>query len=1039
MRFIFARDNENNYGFIYTEGNPADAEQALLAAGLDSFDGLTACGMTVYEQNKALFFSVQKDTSMEGEGYFVYGSYHDGSPEFFARNYKEDFSASVTAENIGAIRSAEGGGLPRTERENKESFSLDRGLLKEIIARLYNGEKIGLTLPDNSFSIEYACGIMAQIYEYLPPVLRRETSFAAGCKPSWGGSVAIMPESMADSMEGVRLSAVAQYYVSDLESEFCPVVDYLLSLSASDRETVFSNYETFFAEYQPKKFLEFLKSFRGNVAATEKIIDVYLANISDPTPEIIPYYAMEAMKTKYNTGVQAAAFLEVSNADELAQPLSVLKNNVSTVKKIYLFNDNPKAVYMAAFERVMNTIDLSDEAFLRLVKGMTEFLKREKEENKKYQICFESAIEEFYLSQSGEESRVTVCLLLRKSAFERIANFFTEKAPKAALSEADSEKLKSEFERVCKPQYEKAELYKYDLATAHLKAVEDAIREHNERMAAPVEVVAPPPVDDPLKKLDILAFALVDKTSYPDQQMAEMAEIMAQYPNVVNLYAANYALKKKTTIKSGRDAFFLNLANTPGRIKEIGAIAFESDPLTALYLVSSYAPADEMVQATLSLVRNNYAVFNNIDSRRAQTAINTVGSVLHKRMNAEGISPTAEVAIENALESFPEKQSNESTAFSMSGNIKLFYEVMCSAFRAFRKGKGFKPKKQKNKSLGWLVALLIILLMLGGGLIALLLMGKLDGFGFGGDHSDTSSAVESSDVSDDVSVDDSSDISDESTESDVSDESNVSDESDVSDDTSTPVPPVEADRITINGTGLPDKSAVSFIANSEFDTTVWDMVVILNESVEDNNIYTVAEIKTNSTIGDLNNYSYALVFHLEEDETKAETQAMMDFVQGLSSGTPLKLSIANGITEFVPANPTDLLPEGAIVLDYFNQFCGDNQAIVRSGDNVARFMAITTGEQLVGFRALLLKDESGKYKVIEACDHGTALTSQLTSTDGALILQFHFVNNNFAEAKARVDAAKALLVPDATIQLFGFDVATETRIPSNDSLIYITP
>jgi hypothetical protein len=154
-------------------------------------------------------------------------------------------------------------------------------------------------------------------------------------------------------------------------------------------------------------------------------------------------------------------------------------------------------------------------------------------------------------------------------------------------------------------------------------------------------------VDDPLKKLDILAFALVDKTSYPDQQMAEMAEIMAQYPNVVNLYAANYALKKKTTIKSGRDAFFLNLANTPGRIKEIGAIAFESDPLTALYLVSSYAPADEMVQATLSLVRNNYAVFNNIDSRRAQTAINTVAdqSASDIVIDAGAISPQPQIGI----------------------------------------------------------------------------------------------------------------------------------------------------------------------------------------------------------------------------------------------------------------------------------------------------------------------------------------------------------------------------------------------------------
>ena len=90
-----------------------------------------------------------------------------------------------------------------------------------------------------------------------------------------------------------------------------------------------------------------------------------------------------------------------------------------------------------------------------------------------------------------------------------------------------------------------------------------------------------------------------------------------------------------------------------------------------------------MTPALLMLVKNNNAVFNNVNSRRVQTAVNSVGEIFHQRLMSEELAPEVTEAIRVALVQFPDTQATEAITFKLAGNTKLFYEVMLAAWAAF--------------------------------------------------------------------------------------------------------------------------------------------------------------------------------------------------------------------------------------------------------------------------------------------------------------------------------------------------------------------
>lgn len=790
------------------------------------------------------------------------------------------------------------------------------------------------------------------------------------------------------------------------------------------------------AEATPE-FDAFYASFDGDKSNSEKVLDAFLACTEDVSADRIPASLFNEVVKKYGEFNYCVSALEVSSVDEIADPLSVLADKEAEVRKIYLFNSTPEAVFTAAFERVINTIALDDEALLKLYNGISAFLKREKSETAAPFAAFENALEKLYRAQMSELGRLGICLSLRNMAFARVSNYFEANAPKGVISDNDVSALKAQFERVCKIHYDEASAHKYDLKTAHLSAVETAAALHNEKYRQIEENARIGAAE--FIKLDAVSKSLAGKNSSElDSQMAEMLEIYGDYPNIVNFYAAKYAVRKRSTIGSGNDPVFIELAKAMGRIRTVASLVFDEAPEVALYLAAAYAPLNEAAVTMISMVRNNSAVFNNLDPRVADAACRGAIKKLHTRMAKEGLSDEAELNIYASLEGFPKRKANESVNFKLAGNVKTFYSVMCDAWRAYRHSKSFNPKKKSKKGLVWAI---VILLLVALAAVATVFLIKYDIISFGGDESgNSSSAVSENDNSGaDLSV--SSDISDVSDNSETSDMSDVSDTSDISDTSDNsdvfapeiPDVPEKATSVTVSGIGIPGASSVSLLKES-YSGSVWKRVVILTPDTENKGLYIVSSVSDVVARFELAENEIALAFSLAEDENKASVEAMMEFTDSFVAGVT-RLETADNIT-FTVAEIRPV-PENALLIDYYNQALVDNQAILYCGKE--KVNSYLTTQTPAGFIVLLAPDEDkNTFKVVETLNESVGFTNSV-DPENMIIMVFHWrkAGANYAAAKERVELAKEQFTVGAKVEFFGFDFETLKRTPENNTPIYV--
>ncbi len=888
MQFLFGSDKDHGYGFLYTEGKKTEAEDVKRAISFTVEAGVDAYGMVTFgaNSNRPLFFRAKKDESYQREAYYIHGIYRDASPDYFKNEYLRDvFTNYIDQAKVDALRAGQNPDLSQTVNESllagSERFAIDQGLLKELLVRLYQGEKLLLSIPDESYNGDITRCVIAHIFSYLVPSLRKSCGYVSGILnigSMKGVAIRIVPESKLAGTNEPRFNLAARGHVCGLNSEFTSVVDELIALGKEDRARVFEWYETLFngfgSTYQPKKYLDFYKSLHGDVAVAEKIIDTYLAPIADPSVETIPKYAVDALRSKYANGAQVAGIFEISTVAELAAPLSVLQKNVASAKKVYLFCDSPASVYRYAFERVISTIGLDDASLVKLYEGMSAFINRKKEENKRYQIEFESAVEALYAEQLSETGRIGACWSRRKVLFDAINTVFAKQ--QSRIEEAQLTNLIGQCDIKYKTFYEETKQLGYDLHSVAIRKMQADFAAHNEKHK-PLTGIASIGVEQ-IKMLDETSKALCEpKSPNADAYMAEMVKTYSDCPHIVNLYAAKYALNISNTLGKKGNPAFLELSQRAGAIMEVSSIIFNDDPLSAIKLAVTYAPVSEALIALLSLVRTNHTALDNVDSKTATSFMNSASQVIYKRLKEEGISPEAAKAIDNKLKQCSPK--NKDSSVKLTGNVKTFYEAVGSAWSAFRSNKPYKAKKKNNKALIWIIAAVVALLVLIGGIVgALFLTGVL-----GGD--DESSSGEKTEESDNGS--DKSDNSDSSASGDSSDASG-SDNSGSSSD------------IALIGE-IGEKSNVSLLDTAQ-NGTKWTYVLIL---VEEGNVYTVAD-KLDAPSGFmLEDGQVALAFFkssTKDDADSATVAKMIETAKQLKKGDKLERTKEDS---FVKVNASD--------------------------------------------------------------------------------------------------------------------------------------
>lgn len=817
--------------------------------------------------------------------------------------------------------------------------------------------------------------------------------------------------------------------------------------AVNDSESITASESAFASEFTPE-FDAFYANFNGDKSNPDKVLDAFVAERESVLPQHIPAFIRDTAGKKYTEFNYCVSVLEVSSVDDIAAPLSVLYDKRLEVKKIFIFNSTPEAVFTAAFERVITTIKLDDEAFLKLYNGVAAFFKRESRETLLYCVAFENAIEKLYRTQIGELGRIGICLSLRNTAFTRLNNYFESDAPKCVLSDEDIANLKAKFERVCMVYYDDAAANKYDLKTAHLFAIDKAVKLHNEkyhRLAEDARIGAAEFV-----KLDAVSKSLAAKNSYElDVQMLDMIKVYSDYPNVINFYAAKYAIRKRSTIGNGSDPVFTELAKSLGRIRTIATLVFDESPEVALYLAAAYAPLSEAAVTMISMVRNNTAVFNNLDARVADAACRGAIKKLHARMASEGLSDETEQNVYTLLNSFPNKKSNETVGFKLAGNVKIFYRVMCDAWRAYRRNVGFNPKKKSKKGLVWAIVILALVAIAAVGAVLAI---KFNLISFGGnpsqDNSDASGTVsdvstpdgfDASDNSNNSDSSDSSDFSDGFDNSDISDNDNsdtsdTSDNSDVSGgDTSTPDTPAKVDYITVSGNGTPGDSSVSLL-DKTYSGSVWKRVIILTPDTENKGLYIVSAVKSVVARVELAENEIALAFSVAEDDNKASVEAMLTFTESFVTGVTRLASTDNKTFTVAEIRP---VPDNALLIDYYNQALVDNQAIMYCGkEKVSSYLSTQTP---AGYVVLLAPDEGkNTFKVVETLNESLSFTTAV-DPEKMIIIVFHWrkTGTTYEAAKARVEAAKEQFAVGASVEVFGFDFVTLKRTPESNTPIYV--
>ncbi len=779
------------------------------------------------------------------------------------------------------------------------------------------------------------------------------------------------------------------------------------------------------------EFDAFCASFDGDKSNNEKMLDAFLAEREELSDEIIPEHIRDEVGKKYNELNYCVSALEISSVDELASPLSVLGSKKAEIKKIVLFNNTPETVFTAAFERVISAIDLNDDAFLKIYSGISAFFKREKKTAPKYAVIFESAVESLYRALLSEKGRLSVCVSLRNKAFRAINSYFESDAPKNIIPDGASEQIKAQLEQTCNVWLEEAAAYKYDLRAALNSAVDTALERHNQKYKEIEENSRMGAAE--FAKLDALSKSLAGKNSAElDDRMSEILTVYTNYPNIVNFYAAKYAVRKRSTIGSGSDPIFVELAKSMGRIRSIASLVFEESPEVALSLTAAYAPLNEAAVTMISMVRSNSAVFNNIDPRVADAACRGAIKKLHSRMEKEGLSEEAEQDIYSALEGFPKRKNNEAVEFVLAGNTKIFYSVMCDAWKAYRNEKPFNPKKKSKKGLVWT---LVVLLLVAAAAVGVYFMHKHGILDFGGDSSDTSSAVsednsaedasDNSDISDASDISDTSDVSDSTDVSDTSDPSDTSDNSDVS-EPEIPIEPEIADSVTVNGIGIPGDSSVSLLKSS-YSGATWKRVIVLTPDAVHASVYAVSQIKDGVSEVTLAEGQIALAFSLADDDNKASIEAMLAYTDSFTTSTLLK---ADGKTYKIYKAP--LVTETSIKIDCFNEKIQSNKAILYCGDSVTAFLDNQTVYGYVAlFEATSIENE---YKIIDAKVNANDFAN--VDVSKMIIVIVHYNNNDAAEA--RYDQAEEQWQVGATVQLVGLDVANQKRVPDKNASIYMT-
>ncbi len=902
MQFIFAKNNDNKYGIIYADVPTTEAEQMRANIDFDVDGNTDAYGFINCGVDTPLFFRIARDESFERSAYYIHGIYKKAENGYFGDKEFESDIFSNFADN-SVLTSIRNDGITLSQSVDEslsaESVEINSEVLKEILVRLYQGESLLLSAADDVYSNDYARCVVAKLFSNMPASLKKACGFVIGASDVGnmsGVRIRIIPEILLQGSFEPYYDISSTAHKCIAESGILAMVTAIMNSDQAEKEKIFGGFESFFGnmDYNPQNFFDYWDAYRGNAVVAEKLFDTYLSSRENPLKEDVPRFISVALSEKYRSESALEGIITLSSAEEIANPDEILRKYETEIKKLYLLYPAPTHYISEIYGKAFASMILKDSDVEIFTAAIKKFASRDKVNLPKFRECFETAVETAYSDFTNK--RLAKCVELRQRVTVYVERTFT-KLPPQAISDNEISKVRAAFEHNVAGAVTEAMNYGFDLSSSFSVAFDKCLNAHNEKYR--------PTVSLDLAKLDAVTKALVSKNiAVSDKDMADITASFGDYSNIVDMYVAKYALKKKIFPRLKNNVIFTDLAMKSGRLINIATLMLDDDPIAALYLLACYAPVTEAYEGIERLITANSAIFNALGAGKVRKDINNIGEMLHQRMGEDEVLPAD-------IQAILEKYSDSNKA--LSGVCKMTAGALVSAYKAYSKGGKFAPKKSKKPLAIILIALAsAAAIALLGFLFKTFILDRDWNFGGGDDQSEVSGEVsdnssanensngssgessddgsnESSGVSSDENSDESSGTSSNTT-SDTSSNTSSDTSSNTSSDTSSSAP---SDSGISGFEVVGDEAYIEYVNMAVNDTHViaidtltensryagvsgtWEFCMLLKpveghagyyqvERVLDNVIG--RDVMFNKTIDEFNNGGYVIIaFHLKAD------------------------------------------------------------------------------------------------------------------------------------------------------------------------------
>jgi len=644
MQFLFGSDRDNGYGILYTDGRQNEVDQIKDRINVPgNVDGVDIIGFAPFDSNnnRPLFYRIKTDTDYPRGAYFIHGIYQDKNPGYYKGTtcLADLFARFMDQTTVNSIRAgekiSEGTVVEPELNALRSQFRIDPSILLDILVRIYQGEKIIISVRDDVFSIAYARVLVSHIFDYLTPSLKKTCSFAAGAISSaelGDAKIRIVPAGCAVSDGSAVIDATAAGYSSTIDSEFVSIVGKIIGQTPETREVIFSNYEVLFngnnSMYLPKKFTDYIKAISGDAVVSEKIIDNYLGELDDPSKENVPSFISNSLSAKFNSP-EAVSLFNFKSPDEAFATANVLAANSLILKKLFIFSQNAEAIITSAFHRVFSSVEINASNVNTISEKINDFRKGIKEVCTKYEACFYKAAGAAYSELQG---RVDLSKELYKRAYGNISSAISKQGANIANPKQLIDALMSQ----CADIFSAARNAGINIESKIMDDAKKLIEENNKKFPGTPNGGT----REALTGLNNLSAALTGKADAPGimDRMSSVMDTYAEFDKVVDFYAAKYAVKVGESLKNGAELAFTKL-NDSVRIKKIAAETALIDPVAATYLYVAYGIDDDRFIAAdlVQFIVDNYKAFDRIADSDLDDCVNKItGLVMGKIMGISG-------------------------------------------------------------------------------------------------------------------------------------------------------------------------------------------------------------------------------------------------------------------------------------------------------------------------------------------------------------------------------------------------------------------